>query len=413
MLPTEEQLKKYAQLTIKMGVNVQKGQALHISAPIEAQTFVHHVVEAAYDAGAENVLVNWTDEFLTRKRFEREPMHVLENVPNWLIERQVEHVKNGGAVLSIYAPNPDLLEGIDPEKIARATKAQGQALSEYRSYMMNDRVQWSIVSVPTNKWAAKIFPDVDVEEAKTKLWEQIFSIVRVDQDDPIKAWKDHNETLYEIRDYLNDKKYVSLQYESKTADLTIDLPEGHIWAGGGAVAENGASFNPNMPTEEVFTVPHREGVNGTVSNTKPLNYNGNLIDGFTLTFKDGKVVNYEAEKGYDTLKHLLETDEGSVHLGEVALVPHSSPVSKSELIFYNTLFDENASCHLALGEAYPTNLEGGERMPQDELLERGVNTSLIHEDFMIGSNDLNVYGITKNGDKEPIILNGDWAITND
>lgn len=410
MLPTKEQLTKYAELAIKMGVNIQKGQALFINAPIEAREFVHHLVDAAYDAGAEDVLVNWSDEVLTRKKYDREPLHVLENVPNWLVEKQVGHVKKGGAILSIYAPNPDLLEGVDPEKIARATKATGQALSEYRSYMMNDRVQWSLVSVPTEKWAKKIFPDKSVEEAQQELWKQIFSIVRVDQDDPIEAWKKHNETLYKIRDYLNEKQYKSLEYKSKTADLTIELPENHIWGGGGAVAENGASFNPNMPTEEVFTAPHREGVNGTVTNTKPLNYNGNLIDGFTLTFKDGKVVDFKAEKGYETLKHLLETDEGAVRLGEVALVPHSSPISKSNLIFYNTLFDENASCHLALGEAYPTNLKDGEKMSQEELREKGINTSLIHEDFMIGSADLVVYGVTKDGQKEPIIENGDWAI---
>ncbi|PKR77188.1 aminopeptidase [Halalkalibacillus sediminis] len=410
MKPTKEQLNKYAKLTVEMGVGIQKGQALYINAPIEARDFVHHVVEAAYDEGAENVYVNWTDEVLTRMRYEREPMSVLENVPDWVVKRQVDHVKNGGGVLSIYAPNPDLLEGIDAEKIAKASKASGEALSEFRSYMMNDRVQWSIVSVPTDKWAKKIFPDKDTEEGVSELWDQIFKIVRVDQDDPIEAWKQHNQTLYTIRDYLNNKQYEALEYESENAQLRIELPEGHIWAGGGAKAETGAEFNPNMPTEEVFTAPHRDGVNGTVKNTKPLNYNGNLIDGFELKFENGKVVSYEAETGYDTLKHLLEADEGAVRLGEVALVPHSSPISQSGLIFFNTLYDENASCHLALGEAYPTNVKNGEKMSKDELKENGINTSLIHEDFMIGSADLKVYGVTKEGNKEAIIENGDWAI---
>ncbi|GEL77320.1 aminopeptidase [Tenuibacillus multivorans] len=410
MIPTKEQLTKYAKLTIQKGVNIQEGQSLYINAPIEAREFVHYVVDAAYDAGAEGVLVNWSDEYLTRQKYDREPIHILENVPDWLVDKQVSHVKDGGAILSVYAPNPDLLEGVDPERVAKATKASGQALSEYRSYMMNDRVQWSIVSVPTEKWAKKIFSDKDVNQAVTDLWEQIFSIVRVDQDDPIEAWNKHNATLYQIRDYLNDKQYRALEFQSETANMTIELPEGHIWAGGGAIAENGAEFNPNMPTEEVFTAPHREGINGTVKNTKPLNYNGNLIDGFTLTFEKGKVVNFEAEQGADTLKHLLETDDGAVRIGEIALVPHSSPISQSDLIFFNTLYDENASCHMALGEAYPTNLKDGEKLSQDELREKGINTSLIHEDFMIGSADLVVYGVTEDGQKEPIIENGNWAI---
>ncbi|TFB18927.1 aminopeptidase [Filobacillus milosensis] len=410
MIPTKEELEKYAKLTVEKGVNIQKGQALAINAPIEAREFVHYVVEAAYDAGAEGVRVDWSDEVLTRKKYDREPLHILENVPEWVVEKQVSHVKDGGAVLSIYAPNPDLLEGVDPERVAKASKASGQALSEYRSYMMNDRVQWSIVSVPTEKWANKIYDGKETEEAVTALWEQIFSIVRVDQNDPIEAWNKHNATLYKIRDYLNDKKYHALEYQSEGTKLTVELPDGHVWSGGGAVAENGAEFNPNMPTEEVYTAPHREGINGTVTNTKPLNYNGNLIDGFKLTFKNGKVTDYKADKGEDTLKHLLDTDEGAVRIGEVALVPHSSPISQSDLIFYNTLYDENASCHLALGEAYPTTLKGGDKMSQDELRENGLNTSLIHEDFMIGSADLTVYGVTKDGKKEAIIENGDWAI---
>ncbi|RPF54046.1 aminopeptidase [Aquisalibacillus elongatus] len=410
MIPTKEQLQKYANLAIKQGVNIQKGQALSINAPIEAREFVHYVVEAAYDAGAEGVRVNWSDEYLTRQAYDREPINVLEDVPQWQVDKNLSHVQKGGALLNIYAPNPDLLEGVDPERVAKATKARSQALNEYKTYIMNDRVQWSIVSVPTEKWAKKIFPNKNTDEAVTALWEQIFSIVRVDREDPIQAWKEHNETLFSIRDYLNGKQYDALEYQSEGTNLTVKLPENHIWSGGGAKAENGAQFNPNMPTEEVFTAPHREGINGTVTNTKPLNYNGNLIDGFTLTFEDGKVVDYQAEQGEETLKHLLDTDEGAVRIGEIALVPHSSPISQSDLIFYNTLYDENASCHMALGEAYPTNLKDGEKMSKDELKEKGINTSLVHEDFMIGSADLTVYGVTKDGKKEVIIENGDWAI---
>ncbi|WP_411954116.1 aminopeptidase [Alkalibacillus sp. S2W] len=408
--PTSEQLTKYAKLAVQMGVNIQEGQALLINAPLEAREYVHHVVDEAYAAGAENVQVNWADEVLTRKRYENEPLSVLENVPKWQIERVLSHAQDGGAVLNILAPNPDLLEGIDAERVAKANKARSEAMKDYKKYIINDKIQWSIVSVPTEKWAKKVFNTDNGEQAVNDLWEQIFSIVRVDQEDPIAAWKKHNETLFEIRDFLNEKQYDHLEYQSDYVDLTVKLPENHVWAGGGAVAETGASFNPNMPTEEVFTAPDYRGVNGTVKNTKPLNYNGNLIDDFELTFKDGQVVDMKAGTGEETFRHLLDSDEGAKYLGEVALVPHSSPISQSDLVFFNTLYDENASCHLALGSAYPTNVQNGEKMSDAELSEIGVNSSIVHEDFMVGSADLTVYGVTAEGEKEPIIENGEWAI---
>ncbi|TCT26310.1 aminopeptidase II [Melghiribacillus thermohalophilus] len=410
MKSLQEPLKKYARLAIHTGVNIQKGQPLIINCPIEGAEFAHLLVEEAYDAGAEDVRVEWNDEVLTRMKFEREPMHVLENYPEWKVKMLTDHVKKGGAVLSVYAPNPDLLKGVDPKRMATANKAAGEALKDYRAYMMNDRVQWSLVSIPTEKWAKKVFPDLSEKEAVEKLWEQIFRITRVDQEDPIVAWKKHNERLRKAREILNEKQYKKLIYKAPGTDLEIELPENHIWSGGSAVAETGAEFNPNMPTEEVFTAPHKDGVNGTVVNTKPLNYNGNLIDQFSLTFKDGKVVDFSAEVGYETLKHLLDTDEGSRRLGEVALVPHNSPISQSGLIFYNTLYDENASCHLALGEAYPTTIVGGSKLSEEELKERGMNVSINHEDFMMGSADLDIDGVTKDGKTEPIMRNGNWAL---
>lgn len=410
MASLQDNLKKYAKLAIQTGVNIQKGQPLIINCPIEGGEFAHLLVEEAYNAGAEDVRVEWTDEVLTRMKFEREPMRILENFPEWKVQMLNSHVEKGGAVLSVYAPNPDLLKGVDPKRVAAANKASGQALKKYRSYMMNDRVQWSIVSIPTEKWAKKIFPDLAVEEAMDKLWEQIFRITRVDKDDPIEAWKEHNERLRKAREILNEKQYKKLVYKAPGTDLEIELPENHIWSGGSSLSEKGAEFNPNMPTEEVFTAPHKDGVNGTVVNTKPLNYNGNLIDKFSLTFKDGKVVDFTAEEGYETLKHLLDTDEGSRRLGEVALVPHNSPISQSGLIFFNTLYDENASCHLALGEAYPTNVEGGPEMSEEELKEKGINVSINHEDFMMGSAELDIDGVTKDGKTEPIMRNGNWAL---
>ncbi|WAA09109.1 aminopeptidase [Fervidibacillus albus] len=406
----QENLRKYAKLAIQVGVNIQKGQALIINCPIEGAEFAHLLVEEAYNAGAEDVRVEWNDEVLTRMRFDREPMRVLENFPEWRVQMLNSHVEKGGAVLSVYSPNPELLKGVDPKRVAAANIAAGQALKNYRSYMMNDRVQWSLVSIPTKTWAAKIFPDCSEDEAVEKLWEQIFHITRVDTDDPIETWKKHNANLRKAQNILNEKQYKKLVYRAPGTNLEIELPDHHIWSGGSSIAETKAEFNPNIPTEEVYTAPHRDGVNGTVTNTKPLNYNGNLIDHFSLTFKDGVVVDFQAEEGYETLKHLLETDEGSKRLGEVALVPHNSPISESGLIFYNTLYDENASCHLALGEAYPTTVEGCANLSEEELKERGLNVSITHEDFMIGSAELDIDGITKDGKVEPIMRKGNWAL---
>ncbi|SDK16842.1 aminopeptidase [Sediminibacillus albus] len=407
----EEQLKKYAKLAIQTGVNLQEGQGLILNSPVEAAGFTRMVAREAYLAGAKNVHIEWNDEDLTYLKMKHAPMDILKNFPRWKAQGLEEMVKDGYALLSIYGENPDLLKDIDGERIAAANKAGGEALSEYRDYIMNDKVCWSIVGYPTISWAKKVFPEQTAEEAQANLWEKIFSITRIDQPDPVKAWADHNETLRQAREYLNRKQYKQLVYHADGTDLTIDLPENHIWHGGSAVSPNGVEFNPNMPTEEVFTMPHKYGVNGTVKSTKPLSYGGNLIENFKLTFKDGKVVDFSAEQGEETLKHLLDTDEGSRRLGEVALVPHESPISQSRIIFFNTLFDENASCHLALGKAYPTNIENGPDMSKQDMDKHGVNDSLNHEDFMMGSAELNIDGITKDGSKEAIFRDGSWAIS--
>jgi len=320
------------------------------------------------------------------------------------------YAEDGAAVLSIRSTDPDLLKDIDPTRVANANKAGAQAMKNFRKYTMNDKITWSIISIPTGAWAQKIFPNETQERAIEKLWDAIVNIVRVDKEDPIGAWDNHNKTLETAREILNKKNYQKLHFRSPETDLEIELPKGHIWKGGSAISEKGITFNPNMPTEEVFSLPHKYGVNGTVSSTKPLNYGGSLIDNFSLTFKDGKVVDYKAEQGADTLKHLLDTDEGARRLGEVALVPHESPVSQSGLIFYNTLFDENASCHIALGKAYPTNLEGGSDMSNEELDQHGVNDSLTHVDFMIGSEELDIDGVMQDGTTEPVFRNGTWAL---
>lgn len=405
-----EVMEKYAELVVKKGVNIQKGQALMINATLEGVEFTKLVVKKAYEAGAKDVHINWGDDDLTLWKFQYAPDEVLENVPEWRVKLFESFAKDGAALLSIHATNPDLLKDIDPQKVAKANKAGAKALAEFRKYTMNDEIPWSVISIPTPGWAKKIFPDKTEEEAVKSLWEAIIKIVRVDQEDPIAAWDEHNETLRVARETLNKKAYKALHFKAPGTDLEVGLPDNHIWHGGSAVSTEGIVFNPNMPTEEVFCAPHKYKVNGTVSSTKPLNYGGSLIDNFTLTFKDGKVVDFSAEEGEEALKHLLEIDEGAKRLGEVALVPDESPVSQSGLVFYNTLFDENASCHFALGKAYPTNVEGGAKMTEEELDENGINDSLTHVDFMIGSGELDIDGILPDGRTEPVFRSGTWAL---
>lgn len=401
---------KYAELALKTGVNLQKGQALMINAPIEGVEFTKKVVRKAYEMGAKDVHINWVDDELTLLKYENAPEEVIASYPEWKVKLHDFYAEDGAAVLSIRSTNPDLLKDIDPSRVAKANRASAQAMKNFRKYTMNDKICWSIISIPTGDWAQKIFPDESRDDAIEKLWDAIVKIVRVDQDDPVKAWDEHNKTLETAREVLNNKSYQKLIFKGPGTELEIELPKGHIWKGGSAVSEQGTTFNPNMPTEEVFTLPHKYGVNGTVSSTKPLNYGGSLIDEFSLTFKDGKVVDYQAKQGEGTLKHLLETDDGSVRLGEVALVPDESPVSQSGLIFYNTLFDENASCHIALGKAYPTNLEGGSDMNEEELDKHGVNDSLTHVDFMIGSDKLDIDGVKADGTTEAVFRNGTWEL---
>ncbi|WP_404813441.1 aminopeptidase [Halobacillus yeomjeoni] len=406
----KEQLEKYAELALKKGVNLQEGQGLIINAPIEAADLVRTISAKAYGKGAKNVHVEWGDEVLTFLKMKNAPIEVLENFPKWKADGLEQMVEDGYALLSIYGPNPDLLKDIDSERVAKANKASAEALSGYRDYIMNDKTTWSIVAYPQQAWAEKVFPGVSSKEAQNKLWEQIFHITRIDREDPIAAWDEHNDHLCQAREYLNQKQYKKLHYKAPGTELSIELVEDHIWHGGSTHSDQGTEFNPNMPTEEVFTMPHKYGVQGKVTSTKPLNYGGNLIENFTLHFENGKVVDYSAESGEETLKYLLETDEGAKRLGEVALVPNESPISQSGHIFFNTLYDENASCHLALGKAYPTNVQGGPSFTKEQMDQHGVNDSLVHEDFMMGSSELDIDGETKDGEFEPIFRKGSWAI---
>lgn len=402
-------LKKYAELTVKIGVNLQKNQTLVVNSPIECKDFVRLISEIAFKEGARDVHVEWNDEELTRIKYFNAPSEAFNEFPKWKADGLEEFAKNNAAFLSISAANPELLKGVSQERIANANKARSFALKKYTKYIMNSDVSWCVVSIPTANWAKKVFPNLNEGDALEKLWETIFSVVRVEKENPVSEWKNHINKLKHVLDFLNNNKFESLHYKSKETDLTIKLPNGHIWAGGSELNSKGIEFVANMPTEEVFTVPLKDGVDGYVTSTKPLNYGGNLINNFKLNFKNGRIVDYSASEGYETLKQLIEIDDGSHYLGEVALVPNDSPISNSEIIFFNTLFDENASCHLAFGSAYPTCIENGTTMTEEELIENGVNQSLTHQDFMIGSSDLNITGITKSGEKIDIFKNGNWA----
>lgn len=405
----KEKLEKYAELAVKVGVNLQKGQTLIINAALDSAELVRLIVRKAYEAGARNVVVNWNDDVVSRTKYDLAPDEVFHEYPKWRAREIEEYAEQGAAFMSIMSSSPDLLKGVNAERIANYQKAAGKALKTYRKYIQSDKVSWTVIAAPSNGWAEKVFPNDEPDTSVAKLWEAIFKATRVDTEDPVAAWKRHDQTLQEKVNYLNKKHYKKLHYKAPGTDLTIELPEKHVWVGAASINEKGIEFMANMPTEEIFTVPHKHGVNGTVSSTKPLSYGGNIIDRFTLTFENGRIIDVKAEQGEDILKHLIETDEGSHYLGEVALVPHNSPISQSNILFYNTLFDENASNHLAIGSAYAFCIEGGKEMSSEELAEHGLNESITHVDFMIGSAEMDIDGITEDGKSEPIFRDGDWA----
>lgn len=404
-----EKLAQYAELAVQVGMNVQKGQPVLINTTTDAVEFARLVVAEAYKAGASRVTVNFIDEFVSRAFYENASEEEINYYPEWAAKQRDELIAKNGALLWIDSEDPDLLEGIPSSRISAQQKAGGKALENYRNAVMSDKIAWSIIAIPSPKWAKKVFPTLPEEEQVKALWDTIFSTVRIGDGDAVEKWRTHIEELESRAAKLNGKHYKKLHYKAPGTDLTIELAENHIWLSGASKTPDGVPFIANMPTEEVYTAPLRSGVNGTVSNTKPLVYSGNVIDGFVLTFKDGKVVDVKADKGEDLLKELLNTDEGSAYLGEVALVPHESPISSSNILFYNTLFDENASNHLAIGGAYGTNVEGGRDLAESQLPSLGLNTSITHEDFMIGSAEMDIDGELADGTLEPIFRKGNWA----
>ncbi len=410
LLSFDTKLLNYAELAVKVGVNIQKDQYLYMSCSTDNLKLAQIISKIAYENGAKQVFVDLSDDVLIRTRYENAPKDSFEFFPPWKIQEREWLAEHGAAFLSIISQNPDLLKGIEHEKIMTFQKASGKALANFQSWMQADKFSWTVIAAPSKPWAAKVFPNLPEDQQIDALWEAIFDATRTNLENPVEAWTEHDKQLHNKADYLNNKQYKELHYTAPGTDLTIELPTKHLWTGGSSVNVQGQTFMANMPTEEIFTAPLKTGVNGYVSSTKPLSYGGNIIDKFKLTFKDGRIVDVEAEQGQEILTALIATDEGAHYLGEIALVPHKSPISQSGLLFYNTLFDENASNHLAIGNAYAFCIEGGKDMSLDELLTNGLNHSLTHVDFMIGSEQMNIDGITIDDQIEPVFRNGNWSI---
>ncbi|MGO1998679.1 MAG: aminopeptidase [Staphylococcus saprophyticus] len=411
MTELQDKLQQYAELLVGVGMNVQKDQPVFIRSSVDALELTHYIVEAAYKRGASDVKVEYSDDKLSRLKFEYESVEFFEKdaVKSYEVEKRMDYVKRGAANLALITQDPDLLNGIDSEKLSTYQRQYSTAYKGYMEASQKNQFPWCVAAFPSKAWAQRVYPDLTETEAYSKFIDEVLDIVRVDGNDPVENWKNHVENLSIHARKLQDKNYKALHYISEGTDLVIGLPEGHIWEDATSYTSEGQAFVANIPTEEVFTAPHRLNVNGHVTNKLPLSHNGNIIDGFTLTFKDGEVVDFKADQGEDVLRDLLNTDEGARRLGEVALVPDDSPISNRNTIFYNTLFDENASCHIALGSAYGFNVEGGTEMFTEEKLAHGLNDSLIHVDFMIGSPDLTIYGITQDDEKELVFENGNWS----
>jgi aminopeptidase len=413
----ERRLRAYGELAVKIGLNLQAGQRLLIIGPLahggtvlDAAPLVREIAASAYRAGAPLVETLWGDEALQLSRFQNAPRDSFQQFSAWLPYALVEHVNAGHAIVSVYANDPDLLKDARPELVGEVQKTVSIATRTFRERISRNDTNWAVVASASPQWAAKVFPlEATTERRVERLWDAIAELCRLDEPDPVDAWERHLQNLARRRDFLNEKRYDALTYSGPGTSLTIGLPAGHAWVSGRSSTRSGTPFVPNLPTEEVFTMPHRDRVEGVVRSTKPLSYGGTLIDGFTLRFEAGRIVEVMAQRGESVLKQLVATDAGAACLGEIALVPHSSPVARSGLLFYNTLFDENAASHLAIGSAYKFTMDGGEAMDDAAFERAGGNRSATHVDFMIGSADLDIDGILSNAAAEPLMRKGEWV----
>lgn len=416
MTSLEPSLANYAELIVRVALNLRRGQRLLIIGPLayggvstEAAPLVRHVTESAYRAGARYVEAVWGDESLTLARFAHAPGESFDDFSRWLPKALVEHVDNGDATLSIFANDPDLLAGQPTDRVTSMQRTSSRSLQPFRERISRNDINWAVVAAASTKWAAKVFPTLPAESQVPRLWQTIGRLCRLDRPDPVVEWQKHIAALAFRAAHLNARHYKELRYTGPGTSLTIGLPDGHLWISARSDARNGIPFTANIPTEEVFTMPHKDRVDGIVRSTKPLSYGGTLIDDFSLRFERGSVVEVRAARGEEMLRKLVETDPGSARLGEIALVPHSSPVSQSGLLFYNTLFDENAASHVALGSAYKFTMRGGDELSESDFEAAGGNLSTTHVDFMIGSGQLDIDGVLPDGSSEAVMRKGEWA----
>lgn len=412
----DKKLDKFAELIVKVGINIQPGQKLIVNGKnfnrgvgLEAAPLMRLVTRHAYKAGAKLVDIIWEDPNQTIERLKFAPKDSFEEYPSWRTRAMEEYLSEGNALLTIYADDPDRYKGFDTDTIMLLQRTMEKNLAPAMEHLMMNRFNWSLIALPVPGWATKLYPKVSPAKAVEKLWEKIFELCRLDRKDPVKAWDEHISNLHARSAYLTEKNYSALKYKGPGTSLTLGLPKGHIWESARIKSTRGVPYVANLPTEEVFSMPDKNRTEGTVTATLPLSRSGTIIDGFSLTFKNGAVVDFKAKKGAKILEGLLNTDEGARRLGEVALVPDSSPIAQSRMMFYNTLFDENAASHIALGRAYRSTMKDGETMTAEEFSAAGGNDSLVHEDFMIGSNKLDIDGVTEAGKTEPVMRKGEWA----
>jgi aminopeptidase len=402
-------LDRLAAVAIEVGLGLARGQELLITASLDALPLVRRITEHAYQTGASLVTTFYTDDESTLARFRYAPDASFDTAATWLQDGVAQAFRNNAARMAIAGANPVLLAKEDPEKVGRANRAFSKASRPAMELITRHAINWTIVAAATPAWAASVFPDETKKVAMAKLWDAIFAASRVDAPDPVAAWRAHDDGLRQRAALLNDRRYSTLHFRGPGTDLRVGLADDHVWMGGGTTAGNGLTCIPNIPTEEVFTTPHCKRVEGTVTSTKPLSYQGTLIADIQVRFEGGRVVESHASQGEAVLRKMLETDEGASQLGEVALVPHSSPIAASGLLFSNTLFDENAASHIALGQAYSTCIRSGDTMNPAALAEKGANDSLIHVDWMIGSGEIDLDGITAAGPTEPLMRKGEWV----
>lgn len=403
-------IKKYAELLVKQGVNLQPGQELVVDVSIENYKLARAIAKVAYEVGAKDVIVHYTDEHITRLRYENCDIKHFKTVPSYLQELRNEYALKHAAIITITSSNPQAFQGIDPLKIQTWSKAVHQSCKVFYDHLDLGIDRWCIAGAPSVEWANKVFPDMSDQEAVQALWRAIFQVTYCYEDSPIEAWNQHRRSFEKRVAYLNEKRIQSLHYTNQLGtDLTVTMNPDYLFAGGGSYTTDGIYSFPNIPTEEIFTSPYRQGTHGIVYSSMPLNYNGNIVDRFSIRFENGRIVDYQAEVGYDILKSIIETDEGSHYLGEIALVPYDSPIRHMNLLFYNTLFDENASCHLAIGKGFAECLKDGLSMDKKELFDHGVNDSLTHVDFMIGTQDLKITALLEDGQEISIFENGNFV----